>query len=83
MTSEFNIRGEIERIVSYYDIWTIGKTDDASRSRMEHGNPVVWHCWHADSEMVARNIEKHFLDRGMTGAPGDGGHGDFAYIFMS
>ena len=41
--------------------WTIGITNNPNRRRAEHGNPVVWHSWRADSEQVAK-VERHFLE---------------------
>ena len=82
MASESTIKLAIERIVvGKYSIWTIGVTDDPVRRRDEHGNPGAWRYWDADTETVARNVEKHFLDRGMKGGGGGGGRADYVYIF--
>ena len=41
--------------------WLIGTTNNPSRHRAEHGDPVVWHSWRANSERVAE-VELHFLE---------------------
>jgi len=71
----------IEKIVSTYSAWTIGITDDLERRNYEHGNPRLWHDWKADSEAIARDVEKHFLDKGMKGGGGGGDHPNYVYIF--
>ena len=71
----------IENFVSNYLDWTIGITDDPERRRSRHGNPMYWHDWKADTETIARNVEKHFLDKSMTGGGGGGDHPNFVYIF--
>ncbi len=79
--TETQIKSEIENIVSTYSSWTIGITDDPERRKGEHGNPSHWHQWKADSEQIARNVEKHFLDKGMKGATGGGFSPNYVYIF--
>jgi hypothetical protein len=68
-----------------YSIWTIGITDDLERRKTEHDNEGkntrYWNGWKADSETIARNVEKHFLDKGMKGGTGGGDHPTFVYIF--
>ena len=67
-------------------LWTIGITTNPARRKEEHerdGN-VNWYVWEADSLSVARDVEKHFLDKGMKG--GEGGDIDdrktvYVYIF--
>ena len=61
--------------------WTIGVTDDPERRKTEHNNPEYWKQWNADSETAARNVEKHFLEKGMEGGGGGGGNADYVYIF--
>jgi len=34
-----------------------------------------------NTETAARNIEKHFVAKGMRGAPGGGGDADYIYVF--
>lgn len=82
MASESTIKAAIERIVSYYSVWTIGVTDNPDRRKREHGNPNVWYNWDADTEQVARNVEAYFLDKGIKGAGGGGGRADYVYIFI-
>ena len=72
---------EIEKSVSNYSAWTIGITDAPKRRKSEHGIPKYWHVWKADTEAIARNVEKHFLDKGMNGGGGGGDHPNFVYIF--
>lgn len=71
----------IGNLVRTYNIWTIGITDYPDRRKQEHGNPSNWHQWKADTEAIARDVEKYFLDKGMKGGGGDGDHPNFVYIF--
>jgi hypothetical protein len=68
-----------------YSIWTIGITDDPERRRAEHDNAhdntKYWMHWKADTETIARNVEKYFLDKGMKGSTGGGEHPIYVYIF--
>ena len=79
---EQEIIDAIESSVFNYSLYTIGITDDPERRRGEHGNPIVWQYWKADSEKIARNVEKYFLDKGMKGKPGGGEHPTYVYIFI-
>lgn len=81
MASEASIKAAIENIVNVYSAWTIGVTDDPRRRRGEHGNPSPWHQWDADTEQAARNVEAHFLAKGMKGGSGGPGRADYVYIF--
>lgn len=69
-------------------IWTIGITNDPERRRKEHEqdgkNTKYWHDWKADNVSVARDVERHFKNKGMDG--GLGGDPDdtkpvYVYIF--
>jgi len=73
---------EIEKHVKDYEVWTIGITDDPDRRKGEHDNPTVWYHWKADTEKIARDVEKHFLDLGMKGATGGGENPNYVYIFI-
>ena len=68
-----------------YDIWTIGITDDPHRRKFEHDNKRqdtnYWKDWKADTEAIARNLEKHFIDNGMKGGTGGGEDPTYVYIF--
>jgi hypothetical protein len=64
-----------------YSIWTIGITADPDRRRTEHGTPKHWMQWQADTEAIARGVEKHFLDKGMKGDTGGGERPTNVYIF--
>lgn len=79
--NEAEIKAEIEKVVSTYNIWTIGITDDPERRRGEQGNPKYWHYWKADTEGIARSVEKYFLDKGMKGDVGGGKSPNYVYIF--
>lgn len=81
MVTEFIIRMEISSIVIHFPSWTIGITADPDRRKSEHGNPTRWHQWKADSETIARDIEKHFIDKGMKGDTGGGFYPTWVYIF--
>ncbi len=71
----------IEKIVSNYAAWTIGVTDDPIRRKIQHNSPACWRDWEADTEEIARTVEKHFLDKGMKGGGGGGDHHNYVYIF--
>ena len=84
----FMDESEIKRAIGEkndYLIWTIGITDDPDRRRSEHENDrksvKFWRHWKADNETVARNVEKHFLDKGMRGGEGGGTSGNYVYVF--
>jgi len=84
--SESAIKNAIERRVKLaktekYSIWTIGITDNPERRKREHDNPQFWMEWKADSEAIARKVEKYFLDKGMKGDTGGGEHPNWVYIF--
>ena len=81
--NESEIKAAIERVRgnTRYSSWTIGITDDPARRRREHNNPKDWHDWGADTEAIARKVEKHFLDKGMKGDTGGGEHPNHVYIF--
>lgn len=64
-----------------YSLWTIGITDDPDRRREEHDDPKYWMQWRADTETIARNVEKYFLEKDMNGAPGGGESPNYVYIF--
>ena len=83
MASESKIIADIDGIVGSYPAWTIGVTDDPAHRRIEHGNPVTWYQWDADSEQIARNVEAYFLRKGMKGGSGGGGRADYVYIFLN
>jgi len=82
MATESEIKSAIERVVNQYPTWTIGVTDNPTRRKSEHDNPLVWRDWNADTETAARNIEKYFLDKGMKGGGGGAGRADYVYIFI-
>jgi len=72
----------IEGIVASYSAWTIGVTDDPERRKTEHDSPKQWYHWRADTETIARDVEKHFLDKGMKGGTGGGENLNYVYIFL-
>ena len=83
---ESEIKNAIEQRVQSaetkkYSIWTIGVTDDPDRRKIEHGDPKYWMQWRADTETIARNVEKYFIEKGMNGATGGGEHPNYVYIF--
>ncbi|MEE8372154.1 MAG: hypothetical protein V3R87_00255 [Dehalococcoidia bacterium] len=83
MTSEPQIVSEIEgKAASNYGVWTIGITNDPSRRKGEHENPIVWYQWQASTETLARQIEMRFLAKGMKGAAGGGITPNWVYIFI-
>ena len=67
-----------------YGYWTIGITNDLDRRKGEHANTKNvehWRGWPADTENIARVVEKYFLDRGMNGGGGGGTSPNSVYIF--
>ncbi len=81
MLSEPEVIRLITNLVNYYPGWTIGITDEPERSKIEHGNPVTWNDWDMFIELSARNVEKHFLEKGMQSAPVTGKYPTYIYIF--
>lgn len=84
----FMDESEIKRAIGEkkdYSIWTIGITDDPNRRKSEHENDdksvKYWKHWKADNETVARNVEKHFLDKKMKGGGGGDTSGNYVYVF--
>ena len=83
---ELEIKNAIEKRVKStkskkYSIWTIGITDDPDRRKAEHKNPTYWMQWRADTDTMARNVEKYFKDKGMKGDVGGGKTPNYVYIF--
>lgn len=74
-----------EKVMSFnpakYSVWTIGITNDPDRRKTEHDNPKYWTQWTADNETIARNVEEHFLHKGMKGGSGGGENPTYVYIF--
>lgn len=51
-----------------FTIWTIGITQNPADRKKEHGNPIHWQLWKADSLAYAQKIESHFIIKmGMNG----------------
>ncbi len=81
MASESDIKKAIEARVNKYSSWTIGVTDNPTERKKQHDNTKHWMQWNADSETAARNVESHFIDKGMKGGTGGRGNADYVYIF--
>ncbi|MFC2056745.1 hypothetical protein ACFLTO_04150 [Chloroflexota bacterium] len=81
MASESQIKSEIERTAALYSFWMTGLTNEPAHCRIEHGSPKTWYQWHADTETAARNIERHFITKGMKAAPSNPSRADYVYIF--
>lgn len=83
MASETAIKAGIDRLVATYSLWAIGLTNNPDQRETEIGNPMGWRQFDADNEQVARNVEAHFVGKGMQG---DTGSRDYSakhvYIFM-
>ena len=79
--NESGIIYAIELYVTDYSSWTIGVTNNPERQKAEQGNPEKWYHWETIGEPIARNIEKHFLDKGMKAATGGGDNPNYVYIF--
>ena len=74
-------------IKKYYSDFYIGITDNIEERLFGYHqvrkNSDWWiHC-HADSEEIAREIEKHYLELGMDGGTGGGsGDGNTIYFYF-
>nr|WP_315407774.1 hypothetical protein [uncultured Prevotella sp.] len=68
----------------FYNDFYIGITDDIERRLFtEHKVPKEGHWFiyaHADNSLIARNVEKYFLDLGMRGGQG-GGDTDTEWVY--
>lgn len=83
MASETAIKAGIDRLVATYSLWAIGLTDNPDQREVEIGNPMGWRQFDADNEQVARNIEAHFVGKGMEGdTVGRVTRAKYVYIFM-
>ena len=85
-----DITAEIESTVSTkYNLWTIGITTDPAERKQQHSRTDEvkhWKQWKADSESVARAVERDFRSRtpkmkGGTGGDIPSGHAVYVYIF--
>ena len=70
----------------YYSDFYIGVTSDINERLFHaHGVPETGHWYiyrYADTEDIAREVEKYFLDLGMQGDTGGGtGDGDVRYVY--
>ena len=72
----------IEGKISAYSVWTIGITEDPTQRKIKHGSPTVWYQWEGESEKTAREVEKHFIDKGCKGGTGGGDRPHWVYIFI-
>lgn len=66
---------------SDYSNWYVGITADPRTRHGAHGAPNLWRHWQAESHHEAREIERHFLDRGMNGGPGGGRYPRYIYVY--
>lgn len=68
-----------------YRHWHIGVTDDVNewkRACSKAGWDIDhWNTWPADNETIARQVESHFLNRGMESGRGRGRKPNLVYIF--
>lgn len=77
MSSKEDIKSSIEATVkrykpAEYKLWRIGTTTRPAERKTEWNNPKDWHMWEVSSKEVAADLEEHFQDKGMEGAPGGG-----------
>ncbi|PKB71251.1 MAG: hypothetical protein BZY87_06455 [SAR202 cluster bacterium Io17-Chloro-G6] len=83
MASATIIKESINMVVTTYSLWTIGLTIDPGRREVEIGNPIGWRLFEADTEQAAKNVEAHFVGKGMKGATGGRASGaTYVFIFM-
>jgi len=83
---DWDLKLAIEKRVSEvktrnYPEWSIGVTAHPDQRKEEEGNPKYWGCWEADTEAIARTVEKYFLDKGMKGHAGGGKEPRHVYVF--
>jgi hypothetical protein len=75
---------ERKRGGSDYNLWIIGITNDPEKRKFKHQadgkNVSFWKHWRADSESIARDVEKYFLVNGMKGG-GGGDNSRYVYMF--
>jgi len=87
MTAKTTIINEIaSKVGANYSAWQIGITEDAAKRKGEWGqtkNVSSWTHWKADSSTDAKDIEAHFLRKGLKGGTGGdiGRNTVFVYIF--
>lgn len=74
----------IDSKVSIPRVWTIGITSDPKQRKLEQPDSerLGWEAWRADSEEIARDIEKHYLRKGMRGDPGGGDSPTYVYVSL-
>ena len=70
----------------YYSEFYVGITNNIeSRLFGSHKVPKDNHWWiysPADTEEIARDVERYYLEKGMRGGPGGGtGNGDAKYVY--
>ena len=82
MASESKIKAEIEYLVSSISVWTIGITDKPELAKVENRKPRFWYEWDADTDTIAQNVKKHFIDKGMRGGTGGKDQARHVYIFL-
>ncbi|MEJ2261132.1 MAG: hypothetical protein P8X83_05700 [Nitrosopumilaceae archaeon] len=81
------INSEIEAIVKsksegVYSKWQIGRANNPSDAKEQHGNPDDWYDWSADNTDDAVKTVEYFLDKGMRHEGVGYGGADFVYIFF-
>ncbi len=79
MTAQKIIQDFEEYMTKYggsYDVWYIGITSDINQrlfvEHQVHENGDVWIYTPADSNEIARSVEKYFVDLGCDGGTGGG-----------
>ena len=83
MTDSGEVTLSIERIIKVPSIWIIGITDDPEAAMQKHDNPTSWFQWRVASAEDARKVEKHFLDMGVAGTPGENGSSRYVFIYLN
>jgi hypothetical protein len=82
MASEATIKRQIAHTVGDdYSSWTIGVTQQPVVRKAQVGNPLSWLHWKANSERVALNVERHFLQKGMKPDTRVISSGQYVYIY--
>lgn len=89
MASKASIVSAISSKISgtKFSIWRIGITENGAKRKTEwrdkeKQNVDHWSCWQADSATDAKDIEAHFIAKGMKGGTGGDLSGATRYVYV-
>lgn len=72
---------ENSMIFTDYSNWYVGITSKPDQRHREHGSPDIWAYWEVNSHHHARDLERQFLDVGMSGDVGGGKYPRYIYVY--